>query len=92
MFLHAQFIETSSFKAFVFARKTTGSYLYGYVIMSNHIYLIVQSSDGKLSGLIRDIKAFSTKKILATIKEGPESRSDRMLKKLTFCGNVEQQK
>ena len=35
--------------------------LYGYVIMSNHILLIIQSKDGKLSDLIRDFKKFTTK-------------------------------
>ena len=29
-----------------------GMILYGFVIMSNHIHLIVQSNDGKLSDLI----------------------------------------
>ena len=36
--------------------------LYGYVIMSNHIHLIIQSKDGKLSDLIRDFKKFTAKK------------------------------
>lgn len=34
--------------------KNKGMILYGYAIMSNH--LIVQSEDGKLSDLIRDLK------------------------------------
>ena len=29
---------------------------YGYVVMSNHIHLIIQSEEGKLSDLIRDFK------------------------------------
>lgn len=53
--------------------------------MSNHVHLIIQSSDGKLSNLIRDIKAFSAKKILGTIKEGSESRSDWMLKRFEWA-------
>ncbi|WP_312767230.1 transposase [Epilithonimonas sp.] len=35
--------------------------LFGYVIMSNHIHLIVQSKDGNLSELIRDFKKFTSK-------------------------------
>jgi REP element-mobilizing transposase RayT len=42
--------------------KNKGMLLYGYVIMSNHIYLIAQSEDGKLSDLIRDFKKFISKK------------------------------
>jgi len=48
--------------------------LYGYVIMSNHIHLIVQSGDGKLSDLIRDFKKFIATKILEKIQIEPESR------------------
>jgi REP element-mobilizing transposase RayT len=31
-----------------------GMILYSYVIMSNHIHLIIQSKDGNLSDLLRD--------------------------------------
>ena len=34
-----------------FCIQKKGMILYGYVIMSNHIHLIVQSDQGKLSGL-----------------------------------------
>lgn len=33
--------------------------LYGYIIMSNHIHLVVQSGDGHLSDLLRDFKKFT---------------------------------
>ena len=33
-----------------------GMVVYGYVIMSNHIHIILQSKDEKLSDLIRDFK------------------------------------
>jgi REP element-mobilizing transposase RayT len=68
-----------------FCQQNKGLILCGYVIMSNHLHLIMQSSDGKLSSLIRDIKAFSAKKILSTIKEGPKSRSEWMLKRFEFA-------
>jgi REP element-mobilizing transposase RayT len=55
--------------------------LYGYVIMSNHIHLIVQSSDGKLSDLIRDFKKFIATKILEKIQVEPESRREWMLER-----------
>ena len=41
-----------------------GLILYGYVIMSNHIHLIILSKEGKLSGLIRGFKKFTAKSIL----------------------------
>ena len=36
--------------------------VYGYVIISNHIHLIIQSNEGKLSDLIRDFKKLTAKK------------------------------
>jgi len=54
-----------------FCIKNKGMILYGYVIMSNHIHLIIQSRDGKLSDLIRDFKKFTAKRILNKIQEEP---------------------
>ena len=51
--------------------KNKGMILYGYVIMSNHIHLIIQSEDGKLSDLIRDFKKFTAKNILDKIQDVP---------------------
>ena len=61
--------------------KEKGMLLYGYVIMSNHIHLIVQSKDGKLSDLIRDFKKFTAKNILEKIQTEPESRKQWMLER-----------
>ena len=44
-----------------------GMILYGYVIMSNHIHMIIQSQEAKLSDLIRDLKKFTAKSILEKI-------------------------
>ena len=59
--------------------KNKSMVLYGYVIMSNHIHLVVQSGDGKLSDLIRDFKKFTATKILEKIQTEPESRREWML-------------
>lgn len=56
-----------------------GMMLYGYVIMSNHIHLVVQSEEGKLSALIRDFKKFTARTILEKIRSVPESRREWML-------------
>ena len=50
--------------------------VYGYVIMSNHIHLIIQSEEGKLSDLVRDFKKFTAKNILEKIQSEPESRRE----------------
>jgi len=55
--------------------------LYGYVIMSNHIHMIVQSGDGQLSDLLRDFKKFTATKIIEKIKTEPESRREWILER-----------
>lgn len=64
-----------------FCIKNKGMIVYGYVIMSNHIHLIIQSSEGKLSDLLRDFKKFTAKTILERIKTEPESRREWMLER-----------
>lgn len=64
-----------------FCVKNKGMILYGYVIMSNHIHLIIQSEEGKLSDLIRDFKKFIAKTILEKIQDEPESRREWMLER-----------
>ncbi|CAI2768194.1 REP-associated tyrosine transposase [Flavobacterium collinsii] len=62
-----------------------GMILYGYVIMSNHIHLIIQSAHGKLSDLIRDFKKFTAKNILEKIQNSPESRREWMLERFRLA-------
>ena len=59
--------------------------LYGYVIMSNHIHMIVQSQEGKLSDLIRDFKKFTARVILNKIQTEPESRKEWMLERFALA-------
>jgi REP element-mobilizing transposase RayT len=59
--------------------------VYGYVIMSNHIHIIVQSGDGKLSDLIRDFKKFVAKNVLEKIQTEPESRREWMLERFKLA-------
>jgi REP element-mobilizing transposase RayT len=59
--------------------KEKGMVIFGYVIMSNHVHIIVQSSQNDLSGLIRDFKKFTAKAIINQIKTGKESRREWLL-------------
>lgn len=68
-----------------FCIKNKGMILYGFVIMSNHIHLVIQSKNNKLSDLIRDFKKFTAKTILNKIETEPESRADWMLKRFEFA-------
>ncbi|WP_158859081.1 transposase [Lunatibacter salilacus] len=44
-----------------YCRKEKGLFLFGYVIMTNHLHLVVQQKDGKLSGWVRDFKKFTAR-------------------------------
>jgi REP element-mobilizing transposase RayT len=56
-----------------------GLLVYSYVIMTNHIHLIVRSETGKLSDTVRDFKRFTSNRILSDISENnQESRREWM--------------
>ncbi len=62
-----------------------GLELYAWVIMSNHIHLVAKVKPPLgMSGFLRDFKKFTSKKIVAAIIEGPESRQDWLLDKFNF--------
>ncbi|HRP40062.1 MAG: transposase [Chitinophagales bacterium] len=63
-----------------FCQKEKGLNIYAYVIMSNHIHLIIQSRQTPLSDIIRDLKKFTATKIVNAIRENPrESRRKWLL-------------
>jgi REP element-mobilizing transposase RayT len=54
--------------------------IYGYVFMTNHIHLIVQSEIVPLSDIIRDFKKFTSKQIMQAIENNSkESRKKWLL-------------
>lgn len=64
-----------------YCQKEKGLIIYAYVIMSNHIHMIVQTSEPhQIKDTIRDFKKFTSKKILFQIQNEPESRREWMLK------------
>lgn len=70
-----------------FCRKNKGMELYGYCIMPSHVHLIFRSELNDPSGLIRDFKGFTSKKMLQMIEDNPqESRKEWMLWMFTRAG------
>ena len=54
-----------------------GLQLYAYVIMTNHLHMIVRSSTGSLSDTIRDFKRFTSNKIMSEVESNiQESRKE----------------
>lgn len=62
-----------------YCQKEKGLEIYAYVIMSNHIHLLVRSGNENLSGTLRDLKSYTSKEILKAIIEKNESRRDWLL-------------
>jgi len=70
--------------SFKFSMDNKGFQLFAYVIMSNHVHLIANSSTGKLSDSIRDLKKFTSRNIVETIHNIPESRRSWILKRFKY--------
>jgi REP element-mobilizing transposase RayT len=62
-----------------FYSKNKGLIIYGFVVMCNHIHLIIQAENENLSDILRDFKKFTAKTILEKIQSEPESRREWML-------------
>ena len=64
-----------------FCQKHKGLKIYAWVIMSNHLHLIVSATEGaNLSDILRDFKKFTAKRIIKAIQENyRESRQKWML-------------
>lgn len=68
-----------------FCIENKGLEIFAWVIMSNHIHLIIKAKQGfVLSHIIRDCKKFTSKKIINTIQEIGESRREWLLDKFSF--------
>lgn len=64
-----------------YCTKVKGLVVFGYVIMSNHVHLIIQSQNNNLSDIIRDFKKYAAKAIIKEIKGGRESRREWLLER-----------
>ncbi|MFD0793381.1 transposase [Mucilaginibacter litoreus] len=60
--------------------KNKGLELYAWVIMSNHVHLIIRSDDKPLQDILRDIKRHTSKTIIKAIEQNlQESRREWLL-------------
>jgi len=71
--------------ALKFCKEKKGLKLYAWVLMSNHLHLIAAAEENKnLSDILRDFKGFTSRKIITTIQEEPESRRQWLLHRFEF--------
>ena len=68
-----------------YCQENKGLQVFAYVIMSNHVHIVVNSTVGKLSDTIRDFKKYTSRVILETIQNGTESRREWMLNQFEFA-------
>jgi len=70
-----------------YCRKNKGLNIFSYVIMSNHLHLILRSNENPLSDTLRDFKTYTSKELFKMINENPqESRKDWMVKLMQHAG------
>ncbi len=68
-----------------YCHKNKGLEIFAFVIMSNHVHLLVRCSSGNLSEVIREFKSFTARKMLETITSIAESRREWMLNVFEFA-------
>ena len=71
-----------------YCQKEKGLIIYAWVIMTNHMYMIVGSKgENKVSDILRDFKKFTSKEIIRSLLvESTESRRDWMLNRFEYAG------
>ncbi len=63
-----------------FCVKQKGLEVYAWCIMSNHVHLIIGSTQMKIEDIVRDLKRHTSKAILSEVESNPtESRKEWML-------------
>ena len=63
-----------------FCQQEKGLLLYAWVIMSNHVHLIIRARDGfRISDIIRDLNRHTANTIIKAIQQEPESRREWLL-------------
>jgi putative transposase len=66
----------------IYCIREKGLTVYAYIIMSNHIHLIIgkRKEEISFSGIVRDFKKYTSTNLINAIKENPqESRKEWML-------------
>jgi putative transposase len=64
-----------------------GMALHAWIIMTNHVHLILSSNSNKLQDIVRDFKKYTSKQIIKLIQENnSESRKEWMLNLFSYAG------
>ncbi|MEX8547505.1 MAG: transposase [Mucilaginibacter sp.] len=72
-----------------YCQKEKGLVLYAWCLMPSHLHLIASTAESKsLSDVMRYFKKFTSKSIVAAVKEINESRREWLLDKFGFAGRT----
>lgn len=76
--------------ALVHCQKKKGLEIFAWCLMPSHLHMLCRAKDTELlSDIMRDFKKYTSKKIIQTIKEEPESRREWLLEQFSkACENL----
>lgn len=66
-------------ESIAYCRKEKGMEVFAYCFMPSHVHLIFRSSSEDPSGLIRDFKGYTARKLIKTIEENPQESRKKWL-------------
>jgi putative transposase len=70
-----------------YCQQQKGMVLHAWVIMTNHLHLIISSNSNKLQNIVRDLKKYTSKQLIKSIQENnSESRKEWMLNLFSYAG------
>jgi REP element-mobilizing transposase RayT len=70
-----------------YCQENKGLKLHAWVIMTNHVHLIISSQTNKIEHIVRDFKKYTSKQIINAIQENTtESRKEWMLNLFSYAG------
>ncbi len=73
-------------EALEYSQRERGLQVHAFVIMSNHVHLVISSKGKPLSAIIRDYKKWTATNILEAIQKEGESRRKWMMRLFEWAG------
>ena len=68
----------------IYCQKEKGLEIFAWCLMPSHLHMLCRGSENEpLSDIMRDFKKFTSKKIIQSIKEEPESRREWLLEQFS---------
>ncbi len=83
LFIRSRYVNLLT-ESIIYCQTNKGLKVHAFVFMTNHIHMIVSSSDVELQDVIRDFKKHTSRQIIAAIKETGESRGEWILNKFSY--------